>query len=347
MADLFLDGRLPDYFDEHDWRRTATDDAARDAVLASFLGQRIGLIHGLDTRALDFDFLKTVLLPQTWDMKKFQFGRLVAEARAGAESALVKDVRDEVFAGDGRRFHRFVDQLDIAHGIAEAVTARLFDGHVIEQVISVARFSETRMENLHYDMDVGCDDHEAFRFYINLDAAPRIWSTSYQMTELVERGGRRLLEGIDPAWPGEAILKRVVSRAYGGWHQRATERIAPRHQVYFDPGDVWIVDGRSVSHQVTSGHRVLSVYVRLPHARNPDLHPTFAEKLHGAFARGMDVPPGQESALINYYPPTIIGHADLRGDWQRIFGDTRSGRVRRFDDTGLRATAPHGGSDGA
>jgi hypothetical protein len=192
------------------------------------------------------------------------------------------------------------------------------------------------MENLHYDIDQDSDDHEAFRLYINLDAYPRIWSTSYTVTRLFREGGERLLGGIDPNEKAEIILKRAISRAYGGWNQRATERKAPRHQIYFDPGDVWIVDGRSVSHQVLSGHRVLSIYAKIPHAENPGLTPTFAQKLRRAFAEGMKVPVGQETAEVNYFAPAAItGAPNLREEWSDVFGQTRTGTIRRFDDSGM------------
>jgi hypothetical protein len=336
MVDVFLDKRLDDYFTAHEWSQVATDDSARDAVLSDFLGEKIAVLQGLETNTIDFEFLEKVRFPQTWGMKKFQFKDLLAEARAGKHHGIYAQVLSDSFSGDQERFDYFLGQLEIIENIAERLLGRLLDGLTVTTRIMVARFSETRMENLHYDIDQDSDDHEAFRLYVNLDANPRIWSTSYTMTRLFREGGERLLGNIDPNERSEIILKRAIGRAYGGWNQRATERRAPRHQVYFDPGDVWIVDGRSVSHQVLSGHRVLSIYVRIPHAENPELRPTFAEKARSAFAEGLKVPLGQETAEVNYFEPNrITGPANLREEWSDVFGQTRTGRIRRFDDTGL------------
>jgi hypothetical protein len=336
MVDVFLDKRLDDYFTAHEWSSVAADDSARDAVFADYLNERIAVLHGLDTDRIDFKFLETVRFPQTWGMKKFRFTDLLAVARTGERDGLYAQVLNDSFAGDQGRFEYFLGQLEIIESIAETLLDRLLGGLTVGTKLLVSRFSETRMENLHYDMDQNSDDHEAFRLYINLDAYPRIWSTSYTMSRLFREGGQRLLGGIDPNEKAEIILKRAVGRAYGGWNQRATERRAPRHQIYFDPGDVWIVDGRSVSHQVLSGHRVLSIYAKIPHAENPGLTPTFTQKLRRAFAEGMKVPVGQETAEVNYFDASgISGQANLREEWSEVFGRTRTGKIRRFDDSGM------------
>ena len=337
MVDVFLDKRLDDYLTSYDWNDIDRDDSVRDAVMRDFVSEKIATIHGVDISELDFPFLETVRFPQTWRMKKFRFNDLLEQVRQGKETAeLSTFVLQDVFGGDEGRFRYFAEQLGRVERIAESLIGRLLGGLEIETKIMVARFSETRMENLHYDMDPNSDDHEAFRLYINLDAYPRIWSTSYPLTTLLRKGGRRLVEGIDPNAPAETILKRAVGRAFGGWNQRATERVSPRHQIYFDPGDIWIVDGRSVSHQVLSGYRVLSVYVKIPHGGNPGLRPTFAEKIRGALADGMKVPVGQETALVNYFSGSDITAApDLQENWADVFGNVRTGKIRRFDDAGM------------
>jgi hypothetical protein len=337
MVDVFLDKRLDDYFTVHEWSDVVQSDAARDAVLNDFLGEKISVLHGLDTKTIDVEFMETVRFPQTWTMKKFQFKDLLTAARSGKKDSLVySQVLEHTFHRDQGRLDYFIEQLGVVEAIADSLLNRLLAGLTVGTKIMVTRFSETRMENLHYDIDQDSDDHEAFRLYINLDAYPRIWSTSYTVSRLLREGGERLLGGIDPNERSEIILKRAIGRAYGGWNQRATERLAPRHQIYFDPGDVWIVDGRSVSHQVLSGHRVLSIYAKIPHGENPGLKPTFSEKIRSAFAEGMRIPVGKETAQVNYFPPaSITGAPKLKDEWAEVFGQTRTGRIRRFDDRGI------------
>ena len=334
MADVFLDPRLPDYFEERSWSTIAQDHQVRDAVISDFLSEKISFIHGFDLGRLDLDFLGGLHFPQTWQMKKFIFPALLRDVRQGVQSDNVRLVRDVALSGDQKKFEHLVQQFGVLESISKRILDRLFENYHVAETLLVSRFSETRMENLHFDMDEGADDHEAFRLYINLDGAPRLWGTSYQLTELVEQGGCRLTEGLEGELPGETLLKRVVTRAFGGWAQRATERIAPRHLVFFDPGDLWIVDGRTVSHQVFTGHRVFTTYVRVPHASNPGLRPGFGEKFRQSLIRSRLRPLGAETAIINYFNRPLP-RVDIKGDWEEAFGKIGTGRLRRFTDLGL------------
>jgi hypothetical protein len=245
-------------------------------------------------------------------------------------------VLQEGFQGDKGAYAHFVAQVKQLQRIADTLLAAILPCKST-LVSLVTRFSETRMENLHYDLDANADDHEAFRLYINLDHAPRVWATSYQLTDLLRRGGQHLLAGVDPEAPSETILKRIASRAFGGWNQRATERVSPRHLVFIDPGDVFVVDGRCISHQVMTGHRVFTVYAKVPHG-HAAVQPTFAAKLRGALAEARRVPVGEQTALVNYYEPGQVTAApQVKEQWTSVFGDTRTGRIRRFDDRGLCA----------
>lgn len=334
MVDVFLDPRLPDHIREHDWRNM---DAR--SVIQDFTDERLVVLHHCPTEKIDFGFLQTVSLPQTWEMKKLVITQLLARIDAGDKKhALVKQVFEGGFGGDVGRYNKFIAQLRVLVDISNAMLDRLLDGLVVSERQVVVRFSETRMENLHYDLDKNSDTHEAFRLYINLDAHPRIWSVSYPVTDLISQGGRRMTDRIPQDLPSEVQLERVTGRAFGGWNQRATERKSPRHMLFFDPGDCWIVDGRSVSHQVLQGQRVLSVYARIPVAGNEGRIRGLRERLDSAFAKAADVPAGAETALVNYFKPAqITASGDVKGDWADVFGGAGSGTVRRFDDYGIVA----------
>lgn len=304
--DLFLDPRLPDYF---------TQLEAGESGLDAFLDERIGVVKGADLSALDLGYLSAVTLPQTWEMKKLQVGKVLS-------GELPVDVPDP---------ERFREQMRALQSVVAPMIASLLPGVVTKPGL-VVRFTEARMENLHYDTDPGSDDHESFRLYVNLDRSPRIWATSYQLTDLIRRGGRQLIGGVDPAGTSESLLKRITTRAFGGWHQRATERNAPRHMAFFDPGDVWFVDGRSIAHQVVTGSRVLSVYCRIAHADNPGIERTHAHKLADALACAAHT--GTED--VSRFDPYSLTPTNVREDWGRVFGQIGSGGIRRFDDAGMR-----------
>jgi hypothetical protein len=332
MVDVFLDPRLPDHVREHDWR---TLDAR--AVMGDYSSESLIVLQHCPTEAIDFEFLQTVSLPQTWEMKKLVISNLLARIDRGETShPLVKQVFEDGFKGNTARYQKFIGQLRVLSDISHRMLDRLLDGLVVSERQIVCRFSDTRMENLHYDLDANADDHEAFRLYINLDDQPRIWSISYPVSELIAKGGQRITNGIPSDLKSEIRLERVTGRAFGGWNQRATERVAPRHMVFFDPGDVWIVDGRAVSHQVLQGRRVLSVYARLPVAGNEGRIRSSRQRLDNAFAQAQLVPVGAETAQVNYFTPgQITGSQDLKGEWADLFGRPGDGAVRRFNDRGL------------
>lgn len=332
MVDVFLDPRLPDHVREHDWRTLNVR-----SVMNDFSDERLVVLHHCPTERIDFEFLQTVSLPQTWEMKKLVITQLLAKIDGGDRNhPLVKQVLEGGFGGDKSRFDKFVGQLRVLVDISNLMLDKLLDGLVVSERQVVCRFSETRMENLHFDLDKNSDDHEAFRLYINLDAHPRIWSVSYPVTDLVTQGGRRMTDNIPLDLPGEVKLERVTGRAFGGWNQRATERKSPRHMIFFDRGDVWIVDGRTVSHQVLQGQRVLSVYARIPMAGNEGKIRGFKERLATAFEKAAEVPAGAETAHVNYFTPAqITASRNLKADWTEVFGGTGTGLVRRFDDFGI------------
>ncbi len=339
--DVFLDPRLDDGFREHEWQACRDRPEVARAAFEGFLDERFNVVHGYDLGRVDLNFLGGLSFPQTWEFKKLQ----AADVLRPDAHALHARICHDAFGGDDGAFRYFVEQVGVLKEICDELLGTLLPGKP-DNLMVITRFSETRMENLHYDLDRDSDSHEAFRLYINLDKAPRMWATSYSMTQLIRGGGQRLSAGITDDMPGETMLKRMATRAYGGWNQRATERLSPRHLVYIDPGDIFYIDGRCVSHQVLTGQRVLSIYARLEHSTHSGLQRTFASKLRGALAEARSVPIGSETALVNYYQPQqLTAAADVREDWSNVFGDTRTGRIRRFDDYGLR-TASRGVSDG-
>jgi hypothetical protein len=55
--------------------------------------------------------------------------------------------------------------------------------------------------------------------------------------------------------------------------------MVPRHLVLFEPGDVWLTDGRQVTHQVLYGRRVVSSLFIAPSDTVPNPKWTFKQKV--------------------------------------------------------------------
>ncbi len=134
----------------------------------------------------------------------------------------------------------------------------LFKGYRFTRRQVVWRLNTIRNENLHIDTyQTDFDEHFA-RLFINLDDQPRIWTTSYGVEDLFEKFGGQIPPRILAKAPPGEVRAALNQAAFGGrstvWWDRQ-----PRHMVYFDPGDVWAVDSRQVSHQIFYGRRAVSI----------------------------------------------------------------------------------------
>ena len=134
----------------------------------------------------------------------------------------------------------------------------LFAGYRFVRRQVVWRLNTIRNENLHIDTYPHEFEEHFARLFINLDNQPRIWMTSYTVEEMFERFGGHLSQEMLETASADKIRAAVNEVAFGGrstvWWDRQ-----PRHMVYFDPGDVWAVDSRQVSHQIFYGRRAVSI----------------------------------------------------------------------------------------
>ena len=134
----------------------------------------------------------------------------------------------------------------------------LFSGYSFTRRQVVWRLNTIRNENMHVDTYVTeYTDHFA-RLFINLDDQPRIWSTSWTLDELYARFGHKLpRERVLASEPGE--IHRAINEVAFGGRSNVWWDHEPRHVAYFDPGAVWAVDSRQISHQIFYGRRAVSI----------------------------------------------------------------------------------------
>jgi hypothetical protein len=125
----------------------------------------------------------------------------------------------------------------------------------------VWRLNTIRRENLHVDTYRNpLPDHFA-RLFINLDTQPRIWNTSYTIGQMYEKFGRKMP---DKAFEGDDLNRFwhiLAMTAFGDSRHMDNE---PRHAIFFEPGDVWVVDSRQVAHQIFYGRRAVSIDFFVP-----------------------------------------------------------------------------------
>ena len=134
---------------------------------------------------------------------------------------------------------------------------RLFGDYRFGRRQVVWRLNTIRNENLHVDTYKEVFPEHFARLFINLDSQPRIWMTSFNSDEMYERFGSEVDATVMRGGQGQEIFGALNRQAFGGltavWWDRQ-----PRHMVYFDPGEMWCVDSRQVSHQVFYGRRAVS-----------------------------------------------------------------------------------------
>ena len=278
MTQIFINPEIEDYFVEHDFREARTDNQVQQSVVEDFSNEKIILLRNLKLDA-DFAFLRGVTFYQKWKWKKLalsSFEAVPAEQRKDIPQ--IVDFVQEIFTGDWGRFTYFLEQATLINSQIRAAVHSIFANYQFSQRHIIWRFTETRVENLHFDIDRNCDNFELIRLYFNLDDIPRIWYTSATFTTTARQWYDKLDLSRFRSKPYDKLLKELTTRVFGDWHMRGKDKV-PRHLVLFEPGDVWLSDGRLVSHQVIYGRRVVSTLFIANLDGVPEPKKTFAQKV--------------------------------------------------------------------
>jgi len=194
----------------------------------------------------------------------------------------------------------------------------IFSGYRFSRREIIWRFAETRVENLHFDTDKNCDDLELIRLYVNLDDVPRIWYTGGTFASLGNEWYEKLDLGRFRNESHDKLLKELTMKVFGDWHARGRDKV-PRHLVMFEPGDVWLSDGRLVAHQVVYGRRVVSTLFVAPADAVPDPTNTFAQKVAELHRRDNEsFPANATMAPARQVAESRKKKVDLRASWQDL-----------------------------
>jgi hypothetical protein len=298
MTQVFINPEIQDYFVEHDFReaRNDNDNQVSQSIVEDFSNEKIILLRNLRLDA-DIAFLRGVTFYQKWKWKKLalsSFEAVPAEQRK--DNPQIVDFVQEIFTGDWGRFTYFLEQATLINSQIRAAVNNIFANYRFSQRHIIWRFTETRVENLHFDVDRNCDNFELVRLYFNLDDIPRIWYTSETFTTTAREWYDKLDLSRFRRESYDKLLKELTTKVFGDWHMRGKDKV-PRHLVLFEPGDVWLSDGRLVSHQVIYGRRVVSTLFVADSSKVPDPNKTFAHKIATLHAQGSG--PGQTPETAN------------------------------------------------
>ncbi len=257
MAKIFRHPDVEDYFHVLDMAQEAAA-LSRTATTLYEAGQAFIL----KDFQIDFDreFLASVEFDEA-ATKKFKSLNFLKQHKQFNFLGLGASANDELlrntFAGDKKRMNRFAEQVRHVNGQVEALVARLFPTYRIERPSITWRLNETINENLHVDVYKEDLPSHHLRLFVNLDVVPRIWHTSHGLEHLLNTSLSLLDEEfLRKSTPGR-ICHDLNFAVFKGFAEAGREG-QPKHIVFFDPGEVWVVDSRKVSHQIFFGRKALS-----------------------------------------------------------------------------------------
>jgi hypothetical protein len=253
MARLFIHKDIENYF--HVFDAAANDPQQEASVVKLYEAGKVILLQGLRVE-YDAAFLASVEFPSgVKALKKFKSVSFVKDYFE--RGAFPEELLDQCFKADRGRLRYFAEQVRGLNDQLTRIAKRFFPGyrHISPRI--TWRLTETLNENLHFDVyNDDLPDHH-LRLFVNLDVVPRIWHTSFTL----EHALANHLEALDPdfirtATPGR-ICWDLCFAIFGGLEVAGREG-APKHIGFFDPGDVWLVDSRKISHQIFFGRRAVS-----------------------------------------------------------------------------------------
>jgi hypothetical protein len=343
MTQVYLHPDIADYFVEYDFtevRRSPADGGANDLrrrIMEDYVAEKCILLRNV---RIDYDktFMGGVQFPPTWLYKKFP-SRVVERPKPLWRSEPKQELCRDLFGGDGGRYRKFEREVRAVNDGIRAVLDEVLRHHAVSATDIIWRHTETRVENLHFDIDKDSADFESVRLYLNMDDIPRIWHTSHPLSQILAAYYDELELAKLRGQPLERLLQVMSQRVFGNWASRGREQF-PRHMALFEPGDMWIVDGRTLPHQVIYGRRVASSFYQLDSAALPAWHPTLASKIEAAHADRASGVAAPAAANMKGYaypfdtggpkPPPGVSHPDLKTDWDKFYADSIQAKLVRL-----------------
>ncbi|MEO5861670.1 MAG: hypothetical protein ABIQ03_04320 [Burkholderiales bacterium] len=273
MAKIFRHPDVEDYFHFFDMEQEALALATKATEL-----YESGQAFILKDFLLDFD--KNFLASLEFDddaTKKFKSINFLKQFKQftfpGASPNTYDDLLRNTFDGNKKRMNHFAEQVRSINNQIDSIIARLFPRYQIEKPSITWRLNETINENLHVDVYNEDLPNHHLRLFVNLDTVPRIWHTSHTLEHILKNSLHLLDEEfVRTSTPGR-ICHALNFAVFKGFEEAGREGL-PKHIVFFDPGEVWIVDSRKVSHQIFYGRKALSVEHAIVNTsmKNPSLH---------------------------------------------------------------------------
>lgn len=163
---------------------------------------------------------------------------------------------DVLCKGDRVIFERAAQALKSAHRQLLRIFETCFPNYEPFRLVPSIRLTRTLFENLHWDNHSIEDDFHQARVFTNLDTNPRIWNISFGFIDWMRTFYREhdlgRFAGKDP----NLLIDYVTGEVLGGTQNTWMDSF-PRHEIAFEPGEVWLGESRLVSHQIVYGEAAM------------------------------------------------------------------------------------------
>jgi hypothetical protein len=239
MPVVFKNPNLTDYFVEH-------GDAS--PLTASYEDAKVIVLPNLRP-IIDYDFWAGLPVDEYPGLKKTggQADGGVTLRRSLRKAGVPEGLASALHAHTERILEQVLPVYD-----------QLFAGYRMVRRKMVWRLNTIMNENMHVDAyKEPARDHFA-RLFINLDNQPRIWHTSYSLPQLYERFGKEAVGMLGASITPDGLHAKLNMLAFGK-SSREWWDTQPRHVAYFQPGDCWAVESRTIAHQIFYGRRAVSI----------------------------------------------------------------------------------------
>jgi len=178
---------------------------------------------------------------------------------------------DVMCRGDKDLFERSAAALKSAHEEVLRIFGICFPDYEPFRLIPSVRLTQTLFENLHWDNHSIDDDFHQARIFANLDSRPRIWNVSHRLPDWVRQNYDEHDLGRFADQDPNRLIDYITGSVLGGTRNTWMDR-QPRHQVAFDPGEVWLGESRLISHQILYGDSAMVYmwFMKAASMANPD-----------------------------------------------------------------------------
>ncbi|MEP5764923.1 MAG: hypothetical protein ABJ308_10020 [Halieaceae bacterium] len=269
MARIFKHSQVEDYFAELDYNQPSEALSATATELYE-AGKAVSVSNlKIDC---DFAFLSELQFDENLRSNK-KFKSLNFSRQYASKPRVFDELYRDTFGENRDRMNYFASQVAWINQQVLEITDTLFPRYDVNRPSVTWRLTDTINENLHLDVyKEDFPDHHV-RLFVNLDTVPRIWHTSHTLEHLLQHSLHLVdTDLLKSGTPGR-ICHNLNFSVFGDMKCAGREG-KDKHIVFFDPGEVWFVDSRKVSHQIFFGRKALSTehQVNPSSMLNPELH---------------------------------------------------------------------------